>query len=117
MEENNGHGLSHVVFLFLIQRYFFYATGHETTFTNIKWESAFHGMYGDTSTTVSHLVMGSLIVVNTYCSTILVCAYVVFADGQSNQVNGRLRAFKSVMKFSILSSIKVIFFYKVSFFF
>ena len=88
------------MFLFLAQHYFFYATGHETTFTNIKWESAFHGLYGDTSTTISHFAMGSLIVLNTFCSTLLVGIYVVFGEYKTN-------AFKLAFQFAFLSSIKV----------
>jgi hypothetical protein len=107
MEECSVKCVDRFVTLFLLQHYYFYATGHETTFTNIKWESAFHGMYGDTSTTISHLALGSLIVSNTFCSTIIVILYVIYFT-HNNKDLGNTSKLKVVLKFSLLNSIKVI---------
>jgi hypothetical protein len=107
MLEQNVKCVDCLLIVFLLQNYFFYATGHETTFTNIKWESAFHGMYGDTSTAISHLVMGALIISNTFCSTIIAVIYVNFFSKTISDSNN-VTKLKTTLKFLLLSAIKVL---------
>jgi hypothetical protein len=59
------------IFLFLLKYYYFYATGHETTFTHIRWDSGFHGIYGDNNNPLIRLVMGFFILSNTFSSVII----------------------------------------------
>ena len=49
-----------------MEHYFFYATGHETTFTHIKWESGFHGFDGDDNNKLIRLCMAIMIFSNTF---------------------------------------------------
>ena len=58
--------------MLLLQSYFFYASGHETTFTHIKWESGFHGFDGDNNNHLIRLVMAIFILLNTFCSQVLI---------------------------------------------
>ncbi|KYB26700.1 GPI ethanolamine phosphate transferase 3 [Tribolium castaneum] len=52
----------------ILSQYFFYGTGHQPSFPNIIWEAAFVG----TSGVISHnYILGSLIILNTFCSQIL----------------------------------------------
>jgi hypothetical protein len=61
-----------LIYFMLLQHYFFYASGHETNFTHIKWQAAFHGFSGETSG-YWHIrtLMGAFIILNTFSSTIL----------------------------------------------
>lgn len=70
-----------MIFLFLLEHYFFYATGHETTFTHIKWESGFHGFDGDNNNKLVRLCMGIMIFSNTFPTKFLT----VLNIGKNNQ--------------------------------
>ncbi|CAG9863059.1 unnamed protein product [Phyllotreta striolata] len=52
----------------ILAHYFFYASGHQPTFTDIAWEAAFIGTSGVFS---SNFVPAALVIVNTFCSYIL----------------------------------------------
>uniref|UniRef100_V5GN82 GPI ethanolamine phosphate transferase n=1 Tax=Anoplophora glabripennis TaxID=217634 RepID=V5GN82_ANOGL len=52
----------------ILAQYFFYAFGHQPTFPNISWEAAFIGTSG---IFFSHIIQGTLIIINTFCSYIL----------------------------------------------
>lgn len=58
--------------LVLFQNFFFFATGHETSFTHIKWEAGFHGFEGDNNNPIIRLILMILILLNTFSSTLLV---------------------------------------------
>lgn len=60
-----------VVIWILLAQYFFYATGHQPTFSNISWEVALIGISGDFS---NNFLPGLLIILNTFCSFILMGA-------------------------------------------
>ena len=59
------------ILLVLFQNYFFFATGHETSFTHIKWEAGFHG-FEDNHEPIIRLILMILILLNTFSSTLLV---------------------------------------------
>jgi hypothetical protein len=63
--------------MFLLQQFYFYGTGHETTFTNIRWETVFHGLDGRSDSIVFHAIYGFLLVLGTFGSYIVVlfCVY------------------------------------------
>ncbi|XP_072391039.1 GPI ethanolamine phosphate transferase 3 isoform X1 [Diabrotica undecimpunctata] len=52
----------------ILAQYFFYATGHQPSFPNISWEAAF---IGTTGTFSNNVIPGTLIILNTFCSYIL----------------------------------------------
>ncbi len=58
--------------LVLLQQYFFYATGHETSFTHIKWEAGFHGFESENSNPVIKVFVMIFILINTYSSALVV---------------------------------------------
>ena len=64
--------------LFLLKYFYFYATGHETTFTHIRWDSAFHGIYGDSNNQLIRGLMALLILTNTFSSIIITPVSVLF---------------------------------------
>ncbi|XP_060532021.1 GPI ethanolamine phosphate transferase 3 [Cylas formicarius] len=52
----------------VLVQYFFYGTGHQPSFPNIMWDAAFVGTAGLTQRV---FIQGMLIVINTFCSYIL----------------------------------------------
>nr|CAI5833623.1 unnamed protein product [Callosobruchus analis] len=52
----------------IMSQYFFYGTGHQPTFPNISWEAAFVGTTGIFS---NNIIPGTLIIINTFCSQIV----------------------------------------------
>jgi phosphatidylinositol glycan class O len=52
----------------ILSQYFFYGTGHQPSFPNIIWEAAFVGTSGIFK---NNFVPGTLIIINTFCSQIL----------------------------------------------
>ena len=48
--------------------FFFYATGHQASISNIQWQAAFVGFYGDFS---SNIIPATLIIINTFAGPIL----------------------------------------------
>lgn len=88
--------------VFLLENYYFYASGHETIFTNIKWESAFHGFDGDNNSILLRILMGGLIVFNTF-SSILISTFFLFWNFYKNQ-NSKSNL---IAKFSFLTALKV----------
>lgn len=59
--------ISILVWIILAQ-YFFYGSGHQPTFPNISWEAAFVGTSG---VFTSNIIPATLIIINTFCSYIL----------------------------------------------
>lgn len=59
--------ISILVWIILAQ-YFFYGSGHQPTFPNISWEAAFVGTSG---VFISNIIPATLIIINTFCSYIL----------------------------------------------
>lgn len=53
----------------ILSQYFFYGTGHQPSFPNINWEAAFVGTSG---VFTNNYILGTLIILNTFCSQILV---------------------------------------------
>jgi hypothetical protein len=104
----------HLVFLFLLQHYFFYASGHETTFNHIKWDAGFHGFYGDNNNALIRLFMGSLILLNTFQAYLMVslgCALLLASNFSSNRFkhtkNLAVHFFNALLIFFFLASFKV----------
>lgn len=56
----------------MFQGCFFFGTGHESTFTHIKWDSGFHGFEGDNNNPIIRLILMILILMNTFSSSIIV---------------------------------------------
>ncbi|XP_063922047.1 GPI ethanolamine phosphate transferase 3-like [Zophobas morio] len=52
----------------ILAQYFFYGTGHQPSFPNIIWDAAF---VGTTGVFKHNFIPGSLIIINTFCSQIL----------------------------------------------
>lgn len=61
-----------ILVLVVLQYYFFYASGHETSFTHIKWEAGFHGFEGDNKNPFIKLLTMIFILLNTYSSVVIV---------------------------------------------
>lgn len=57
-----------MVYISVLASVFFYATGHQTTISSIRWESAFVGLHGDFS---SNILPAILIHLNTFASYVL----------------------------------------------
>ncbi|KAK3927529.1 GPI ethanolamine phosphate transferase 3 [Frankliniella fusca] len=53
----------------LLAQYAFYGTGHQATFSSIQWDAAMVGTSGNVAS--SRFVPGLLVIVNTFCSHIL----------------------------------------------
>lgn len=94
-----------IILLYLIEHYFFYATGHETAFIHIKWESGFHGFYGDNNNRFVRIIMASLIISNTF-SAILICS--IFLTLLVCKSANRQQNLKLILKLTFLNSIKVL---------
>ncbi len=99
------------IFLLLLKCYFFYATGHETTFTHIKWDSAFHGFNGDNNNIIKRIIMGTLIILNTF-SSLVICSvsvgYIYKIDLiKNNNINANF--IKMLLEMSFYDSLKVLF--------
>ncbi|RNA38083.1 phosphatidylinositol class O [Brachionus plicatilis] len=90
-----------LVFLFLLEHYFFYATGHETTFTHIKWESAFHGFDGDNNNKLVRVVMALMIISNTFAAKIVTLLNIV--------KKGEKKMSGNLLQFFVINATKVFF--------
>ena len=107
------------IFIFLLKYYFFYATGHETTFTHIRWDSGFHGIYGDNNNNLLRILMGFFIVSNTFSSIIItsISIGIYFVNKTTNERNclgvdnlkdnKKIKCNKILSKFIIFGSLKV----------
>lgn len=92
--------------LFVIDHYFFYATGHETAFIYIRWESGFHGFYGDNNNPVIRLIMAIFILLNTFSSSfICVVFFVLLLSERSDSPNNKVG---EILKFGLFNAIKVV---------
>lgn len=105
---------NHFVFLFVLQHYFFYASGHETTFNHIKWDAGFHGFYGDNNNALIRLFMGTLILLNTFQAYLMVsfgCALILAGDFTSNRFKNSkyvaIQFFNGLLIFFLFVSFKV----------
>jgi hypothetical protein len=102
------------LFFLILQFYFFYATGHETTFTHIKWETAFHGFHGDGGNIVSRGLMAILVMIETFSSNILISIGwgLLFAKqfkiGEVKQINKKFLLL--IIELIFLNGLKVYFF-------
>ncbi len=98
--------------LILLQHYFFYATGHESVFTHIKWEAGFHGFESENSNPVIRVFVMIFILLNTFSSNLIV---VVGGIGLLNNhdlfntdIKYRYRNhLRSILGFYTLNSVKV----------
>ena len=108
-----------ILVMTLFQYYFFYATGHETIFTHIKWESAFQGIDGDNNNYLLRVVMGFFIVLNTFSSTFVISfgtlKYISYLDVNKYSIEENLdkSLANSVLKYFLLVLIKVILYFKI----
>lgn len=97
--------VSHLSLMILIQNYFFYATGHETTFTLIRWDAVFHGFDGDSNNLLIRILFITFLMISTYSSTVLVVKNVFL-----NMRNFGLQSlFKKEFKFRITTLISIVF--------
>lgn len=95
------------MFLFVLQHYFFYATGHETAFIHIRWESGFHGFFGDNNNVIVRLIMAILILINTNSGIFITSVF--FVIFLTNQVKNCRICLTYLLKLCLLNSIKVFF--------
>ena len=98
--------------LVLLQHYFFY-TGHEATFTHIKWEAGFHGFDGQINNIVIRAIVMAFILVNTFYGVLIVSIagsgflnyYEIIHNQNAKEWNKMF--IRSTLKFHLLNSIKV----------
>ena len=86
----------------MFQSYYFYATGHETTFTHIKWEAGFHGFEGDNNNPLLRIILMILILINTFSSNLLTS---ISSFGLRNSSGLKIEVL--IFSFFIFSSLKV----------
>jgi hypothetical protein len=98
--------------LFILQFYYFYATGHETVFTSIKWEAGFHGFDGDNNNKFVRFIMTLLILGNTFSSQIITSISIGLILFSNNDLHHNKQIFKKynqvIFKFITLNTLKVI---------
>jgi hypothetical protein len=63
--------------MIILQQYFFYATGHENTFTNIRWEVVFHGFDGNSSNILVRLISIIFLLLSTFSSYVIIALYLI----------------------------------------
>ena len=97
----------------MLQHYFFYATGHETSFTHIKWEAGFHGFEGDNKNSFNKIIIMILILTNTFSSIYVISiggfGLLNYHDLFKNEKLPDLRnkIISSTLKFYLYNAIKV----------
>ena len=102
-----------MITLIILQQYFFYATGHENTFTNIRWEVAFHGLDGNSKNLFVALNSGLFLFLSTFSSSILVFTYLVNIIKQfsrfdkKTEIDSNITKYISLSTYSFLVSLKV----------
>lgn len=95
------------LFMFVLEHYFFYASGHETAFIHIRWESGFHGFYGDNNNVLLRAIMAVLILINTYSGVFITCMFfLVLLRAQSDNTRVSVNI---ILKFCLFNSLKVFF--------
>jgi hypothetical protein len=102
-----------IITLIILQQYFFYATGHEKTFTNIRWEVAFHGLDGNSKNFFVAISSGLFLFMSTFSSSILVFTYLIELINKFSQfdkkteIDSNITKYTSLLKYSFLVSLKV----------
>lgn len=103
----------------VLQYYFFYASGHETSFTHIKWEAGFHG-FGDNKNPAIRFLIMIFILLNTYSSVVIVItgglallniSYLFQCDTYRQLEKNFIR---SVLKYFLFAAVKVFNYFKRS---
>lgn len=103
-----------MITMIILQQYFFYATGHEKTITNIRWEVAFHGFDGNSRNLFIAFSSGVFLLISTFSSPILVLTNffgIIKTFSQMNKKNeiesSNTKKYVSLLKYSFLISLKV----------
>ena len=99
--------LDPIVFLFVLGYFYFYASGHETVFTHIKWEAGFNGFDGDNNNRLVRLIMAGLIVANTFSALILSSLAIGFVRMVPFGLKSNKNVASSVLKFYLYTGLKV----------
>jgi hypothetical protein len=99
--------------MYLLQQFYFYGTGHETTFNNIRWEIVFHGLDGRSDSFVYRAITAFLLVLGTYSAYAFVFIFVLHLIEtnrkklRKTQVEAQNIAYLCGLKMMILMSFKV----------
>lgn len=103
-----------VLTMTLIQQYYFYATGHEPTFTNIRWEVVFHGLTGDSSNIFISIISTIFLLITTYSSYLFVSIYTIIIAKQlinkfykDDDLKTKTELFVTIIEYVFYASLKV----------
>ena len=101
-----------MITIIVLQQYFFYATGHENTFTSIRWEAVFHGLDGNSNNLFVRIISILFLLLSTYSSSVISVIYLIliiekFSIDKKTETQSNANKQIYFLKFCFFISLKV----------